>query len=118
MGWNAAIVFSYGLPIPGRETTAVGNFNEALAFIGKMAAEGKCSEPEVFHHGYGGGFMLVKAESVEFLDEVMEMEEVHKFIDVASLTSSDFKYERYLTGDALIDGMAEWTGIASELAIM
>ena len=116
MGWNAAIVFNYGVPVPGREAASIANFTEALTFMGKMAADGKCAEPEVFHHPYGGGFMLLKSESVELLDEIMQMDEFHRLVDVASLTTSDFTFERYMTGDALMDGMAEWTGIAAEFA--
>ena len=55
MKWNAALMLSYTKPISGREAKAMEVFADALTMYGKLAADGKCAEPEVFHHLVGGG---------------------------------------------------------------
>ena len=53
--WNAALKISYTHPMVGRETEALEVFSDGLVMWGKLAADGKCAEPEVFHHLVGGG---------------------------------------------------------------
>ena len=72
MQWNAAIFIKYSLPIPGREADAMKLFTDGLALWGKLAADGLCSEPEVFHHRDGGGFMFVRTESVDAADSILD----------------------------------------------
>ena len=118
MGWNAALVFSYGVPVPGREAAALNNFADAQVFFGKLAADGRCSEPEVFHHGYGGGMMIVKAESPAILHELLMMDDGRKLIGTASFTSTDFSYQMYVTGEQLAENMTRYAGIGTELGYL
>lgn len=118
MRWNAALVFSYGVPVPGRENAALANFADAQTFFGKLAADDKCSEPEIFHHGYGGGMMIIKAESPEILHEILLMDDGRKLISTASFTSTGFKYEMYNTGEFLMDSMVLYSGIGTELGYL
>ena len=116
--WKAALMISYGLPIPGREVKALTNFADAQTTFGKLAADGKCAEPEIFHHADGGGFMLLRAEEPEILHEILEMDEVRHAINTALYTSLDFHHEIMVTGDVLMERMAEYTSIGSELGYM
>jgi hypothetical protein len=116
--WKAALMISYGLPIPGREVKALTNFADAQTIFGKLAADGKCAEPEIFHHTDGGGFMLLRAEGPEILHEILEMDEVRHAINTALYTSLDFHHEIMVTGDVLMERMAEYTSIGSELGYM
>jgi len=118
MHWNAALVFSYGVPVPGREEAALENFADAQTFFGKLAADGRCAEPEVFHHGYGGGMMIIKAETPEILHEIMMMDEARKSLTTASFTSTDFRYEMYITGEELAESMSRYAGIGTELGYL
>jgi len=118
MRWNAALVFTYGVPVPGREHKALENFADAQTFFGKLAADGKCSEPEIFHHGFGGGMMIVKVEHPEVIDEILMMDEGRKLLAIGSFTSSDFRYERFITGEALADGMMRYAGVGTELGYL
>jgi hypothetical protein len=118
MRWNAAYVFSYGVPVPGREAKALQNFADAQTFFGKLAADDKCSEPEIFHHGYGGGMMIVKAESPEILHEILLTEEARKIISTTSFTSTGFRYEMYNTGENLMDSMMLYAGVGTELGYL
>jgi hypothetical protein len=118
MGWNAALVFSYGLPIAGREAAALESLADGQVFFGKMAADGRCAEPEVFHHGYGGGMMIVKAETPAALHDILMMDEARKLITGAMFTTTNFHYEMFLTGEELADGMARYAGVGTELGYL
>ncbi len=118
MGWNAALVFSYGVPVPGREAKALQNFADAQVLFGKLAADGRCSEPEIFHHGYGGGMMIVKAEDAAVLHDILTMDEARRAMSTASFTSTEFMYEMYTTGEALVDNMTMYAGIGTELGYL
>lgn len=115
MAWNAAVVFSYGVPVSGREAAALENFANAQTFFGKLAVEDKCAEPEIFHHGFGGGMMIVKAETPAILQEILTMDEGQKLLAAASFTSTDFRYELYLTGEELAESMVRYAGVGAEL---
>jgi hypothetical protein len=118
MRWNAAYVFNYGVPVPGREAKALQNFADAQTFFGKLATDDKCSEPEILHHGYGGGMMIVKGESPEILHEILLTEEARKIISTASFTSTGFKYEMFHTGESLMESMALYAGVGTELGYL
>lgn len=118
MIWNAALVFSYGVPVPGREALALENFADAQVFFGKMAADGRCAEPEIFHHGYGGGMMIIKAETPAVLHEMLMLDEGRKLLATASFTSTGFQYQVYITGEELAESMTRYAGVGSELGFL
>jgi hypothetical protein len=113
--WNAAIMISYRLPVPGREGKAMEVFADALTLFGKLAADNKCAEPEVFHHLSGGGMFVVKTESIEMAYEILDLDDVSKVIDVAVFTVSDFAIEVMITGGKLMGNMSQYTAIGTEL---
>ena len=113
--WNAALMMSYTKPIPGREAKAMEVFADALTIYGKLAADGKCAEPEVFHHLVGGGMFLVKTETIASAHEILDMDEVRKMLDVAMFTVDDFNVEVMVTGVNLMANMSLYTAIGTEL---
>lgn len=115
MTWNAALVFFYGVPVPGRESKAMDNFTDAVTFFGKLAADGKCAEPEMFHYGFGGGMMIVRGPSAEDLFEILGSDDARRLTAAATFVSTDFKYELMFTGERLMDNMANWTAVGSGL---
>ena len=115
MTWNAALVISYTTPIPGREAKAMEVFTTALTTFGTLAADGKCAEPEVFHHLIGGGMMIVKTESIAVAYEILELDDVRRIVDTAVFTVSDFGIEVMVTGEKLMANMALYTTIGVEL---
>ncbi len=48
MARDAALVTTFGSPVRGREAKSLEVFTEFLTFLGKQAAEGRCSQPEPF----------------------------------------------------------------------
>jgi hypothetical protein len=115
MMWNASIVIRFGVPIVGREAKAMETFANAITTFGGLAAEGKCSDVEVFNHLFGGGMMVVKTESFEDAHEILEMEDVRKIVETAIFTVDDFDVELMVTGQRLMDNMSEYTAIGTEL---
>lgn len=113
--WDAAIAISYERPIPGREARALEVFTDALTLFGKLAADGVCAEPEVFHHLVGGGVMLVKTEDVAKALEILEMEDVRRIIEIAFLTVDGFETRVMITGERVMQNMAFFGEIGAEL---
>jgi hypothetical protein len=113
--WNAALRLSYTKPIPGREAKAMEVFADALTIYGKLAADGKCAEPEVFHHLVGGGMFLVKTETIAGAYEILEMDDVRRMLDIAMFTVEDFEVEVMVTGENLMTNMSVYTAIGTEL---
>ena len=115
MRWNAALLLTYTKPIPGREGKAMEIFADALTTFGKLAADGKCAEPEVFHHFIGGGMFIVKTEDFEAAHEILEMDDIRKMFDIAIFTVEDFNVEIVFTGERLMENMSLFTAIGTEL---
>jgi hypothetical protein len=115
MAWNTAVIFFYGVPVAGREAKAFETFNDAATFFGKLAADGKCAEPEMFHYGFGGGMMIVRAASIEDLFEMLERDESRKIIAAATYTVTDFRYEIFFTGERMMENMGNWAQVGAEL---
>ncbi len=118
MTWDTALVFSYGLPVAGREAKALEAFADGQAFFGKMAADGMCAEPELFHHGFGGGMMIVRAETYEKLFDMLEMEEAKQLIEVCMFTVQDFKFAFMQTGERLMESMGNFAKVGADLGYL
>ena len=115
MTWNAALKMSYERPIAGREAKAMDVFADALTIFGKLAADGKCAEPEVFHHLVGGGMFMIRCEDVETAVELLELDEMRHMLDEAVFTVEDFDVEIMVTGEQLMRNMSLYTAIGTEL---
>ena len=116
--WNAALKISYAHPMVGRETEALEVFSDGLVLWGKLAADGKCAEPEVFHHLVGGGMFLIKCADLEAAAELLELEEVRRLFERAVLTVEGFDVEMMSTGEHLMANMALYGVVGSELGYL
>ncbi len=115
MTWNAALMISYTTPVPGREGKAMEVFAGGFTIFGKLAVDGKCAEPEAFQHLFGGGMFIIKTESVETANEILDMDDVRKMLDTAVFTVNDFHVEILVTGAKLMSNMSEYAGIGTVL---
>ena len=118
MTWNTALVFSYGLPVPGREVKAMEAFADGQALFGKFAADGMCAEPELFHHLFGAGMMIIRAESYEKLFAMLEKEEAKRLIDLCTFTVQDFEFTFMHTGELLMEDMGLYATVGAELGYL
>ena len=115
MAWNAALKISYARPIAGREAKAMEVFADALTIYGKLAADGMCAEPEVFHHLVGGGMFMIKCESVGTAFELLALDDVRRMLDEAVFTVEEFDVEIMVTGGQLMSDMSLYAAIGTEL---
>ena len=115
MTWNAALLMTYRMPVPGREAKAMEVFADALTAFGKLAADDKCAPPEVLHHLTGGGMFIVKTEDTATAYEILEIDDIRRILDTALFAVAEFNVEVMVTGEKLMSNMSIYTGIGTEL---
>lgn len=116
--WDAAIAIRYLGPAFEREAKALEAFDEALTLFGKMAAEGICAEPEVFHHLVGGGLMIIKTETIEKAVEILEMENVRKLFETCLYCVEEFEVELMVTGEKVLHNVKFYGEVGAELGYL
>jgi hypothetical protein len=117
MGRDAALVTSWGPAVVGREAGALEVFMEFMSFIGKAAAEGKCSEVEPFLATDGsGGFGIVRGKS-DALRELSESDENLRLISKAQLYVTDLKTHWYYTGEEVMNLTSIFAQVMGEAGI-
>lgn len=94
---KAAFVVTWSTPVPGREKKAIEYFREVNDFFAKLAAEGKCTEPEYFLAPHGPHFWFVKGE-FETLAGLQALPKVQEFIFQGRYLNTGFDYGFYLVG--------------------
>lgn len=98
MARDAALIATWGNTARGREAKALEVFMDFLTFWGKKAADGKCSEPEVFFNADGSeGISIVKGKS-DALAEIVESEDYEKLIAKGQLIVDGLKTHLYFGG--------------------
>lgn len=113
MSRDAALVSTWGQPIPGREAKALEVFMDFMTLWGKQAAEGKCTEPEAFIATDGsGGFAIVKGKS-DVLQQISESEEALDLIVKAQTLVGNLESKWYYTD--VIDDTSRYARILAEL---
>ena len=118
MSWNYALVFTYGLPVPGREAKALEAFADAQVVFGKFAADGVCSEPENFQKPFGGGMMIIRADGYEKLFDMLEMDDTKHLIEVCLFAVQDFEFAFMHTGSLLMEDMGLYASVGTELGYL
>jgi hypothetical protein len=118
MARDTALVTTFGYPVRGREAKSLEVFTEFLTFLGKQAAEGRCSQPEsYFAADTSTGMVIVRGRS-DALAEITESEEYDKLLAKGQLVVEDLKVRWYLTGEEIDRGMRIFAEAGSELGYM
>jgi hypothetical protein len=118
MARDAAILTSWGPAVRGREAKALEVFMDFLTYIGKQAADGKCSEAEPYFAADGsGGFAIVKGKSDTLL-EVWESDENERLITKAQLLVEGLKSHWYYTGEEVQNLTQIFAQVGNELGYM
>jgi hypothetical protein len=118
MARDTALVTTFGYPVRGREAKSLEVFTEFLTFLGKQAAEGRCSQPEsYFSADTSTGMVIVRGRS-DALAEITESEEYDKLLAKGQLVVEDLKVRWYLTGEEIDRGMRIFAEAGSELGYM
>ena len=118
MGKQAAVVTTWASSVPGREAKAIEAFMDYLTVLGKLAADGKVSEPEAyFKYDGSGGMGIVRGDSATLL-EIWESDDFRNVLAAAQLTVQNLHTEMYLAGEAVQDTVGNFTRVAGEMGYM
>ena len=119
MARDVALITTWGNTARGREAKGLEVFMDALTFWGKRAADGRCSEPEVFfEEDASSGILIVKGKS-DALREITESDEYETLISKAQFVVEELKTHWYLTGDEEIQrGTRIYAEAGNELGFM
>ena len=113
---DSALVVTWKNPLPGREKMALDYAVEVSEHWGKLAADGRCSPPEMFFFPDGTGMWMVKGDRLT-LEELMYAEESQHLTRKGQLLLEAFAWSFAMTGRAGEEYLLNWAATAQELAI-
>jgi hypothetical protein len=118
MARDAALVITFGSPVRGREAKSLEVFTEVLTFLGKQAAEGRCSQPEPFFATDASNGMIIVRGRSDALAEITDSEEYDKLLAKSQMVVEDLKIHWYFTGEEIDRGMRIFAEAGGELGYM
>ena len=104
---QSALVVTWTHPVPGREQKALEFAAEVQAFWGKMASEGKCSQPQMFFSERGTGLWIVTGER-DTLMQLHDSEEARLFLMKGDLLLENYSADIVYTGDSAMDYLTRY----------
>jgi hypothetical protein len=113
---DSALIVTWRTPIPGREKAALDYAVEVNEYWGKLAADGKCSEPEMFFLS-DYGMWMVKG-TTDTLWQLYGAEASQRLLRKGQLLLDHFTYELVKTGDAAAGFMLQFADLAKELSLL
>jgi hypothetical protein len=115
---NAARVFFWGPPIPGREQKALQHFNDVTQFYAKKKEKGEIESYEaIFFDHFSSeldGILIVRADS-DKLDKIFQSDESVNFRHRAELLLSNYKVAMGIVGEGIKEGLASYAKQVAEL---
>jgi hypothetical protein len=114
---HVAMIVHWRSPYPGREARALEYGAEVNDYWGKLAAEGKCTSPEMFFSTTGLGTWMVKGDR-ETLEALAASDASQRLLAKGAFLLEDFGWEFHLTGDAADEYMTRYAAVGSELGII
>ena len=114
---DTAFIISWKVPFPGREKQSLELAAQADEQWGKLAAEGKCTQPEWFFLPEGWGMWMVKGER-RALEELVQTEESRRLLAKGTLLLQDWQWSLAETGSGAERFMTDYGAIGGELGIL
>jgi len=114
---KAALMVHFREPVPGREKLALDYRADVDEYWGKLAADGKCTFPELFFGSVGGGVWMVKGD-LETLEEVVRTPAAQTLLYKGGLLFREFGYEFYLTGESVDEYILRYKEIAKGFGLI
>lgn len=112
---DAAIIWTYGMPLPGHEADAMAYWFESTQYWTERADEGLCTPLENFMSGSAPfNIGIVRGEHAT-LFELAHTEAFQKLTDKGMLLLSDYHYWFYETGEGLGRVATAYMEAANEL---
>ena len=113
---NVAMVVTWAHPVVGREMKALEYGAEVQGFWRKQAADGKCTEPELFFGSTGTGLWMVKGDQAD-LNEIWMSPESQRLLAKGALLLGGLGWQSMITGDAADDYLGVYGQVAGELGV-
>jgi hypothetical protein len=114
---DAALVVTWLVPFAGREKAALDYGVAVNDHWGKLAAEGKCSTPEMFFFPSGSGMWMVKGD-LAALEELFWRPESQRLNTKGQLLLQRYRWEFALAGDAADEFMLRYAAAGQELGVL
>jgi hypothetical protein len=111
-----ALVFKWLKPFPGREAKALEVLADCRTYFGKLAAEGKVTEPMVFT-SVNDGMMIVSGE-MTFMFDIMNRDDFVVLMDKCMYVAEGFRFDTYFTGELMDQRLGLYAKAGKELAFL
>ena len=111
-----AYVVTWNGAVHGREMKAIEYGAAVQEYWGRLAAEGKCTEPEMFFFPDGHGMWMVKGD-FQTLEQLWFEDEAQHLLAKGTWLLEDFGYEFVRTGDAADQYLAFFADVGKEMAL-
>lgn len=119
MARDGALISTWRNPVRGREAKALEVFMDFLTFWGKRAADGSCSEPEIYFADDGSHAMAIVRGKTDVLREIQDSEEFEGLLVKGHYIIDDLAVRTYITGDEEIQrGTRIYAEAGAELGYM
>ncbi len=109
---DTALITKWVTPFPGREKRALEYAAEVSDHWGKLAADGKCTEPEFFYFG-DSGMWMTKGKRDELL-ELTYTDESRRLLAKGRFLLQGFTWELAATGSDAEQTMLAYGRVAEE----
>ncbi len=111
-----ALVFKWLKPYPGREAKALAVLADFRTYFGKLAAEGKVSEPLVLMQ-VNDGMFLVRGD-MEVMFDITGRDDFIVLLNKAMFVCEGFAFHMYFTGEELDRRLGLYGQAGQELAYL
>jgi hypothetical protein len=112
---DTALVFTWTGPVVGREAKVVDLWPESMEFFGKLAADGKCSDLEVFFSPSAPfNFAMVRGPLMSIL-EIIDSDAFRTLTNKCFYLLEDWHYYTYTTGESTQPFIDRFVTVGSEL---
>jgi hypothetical protein len=104
-------------PIAGREKLALDYGVEVKQYWTRLAAEGKCSPPELFFFSNGHGLWMVKGD-IDTLWSIHVEEATQRLLTKGQLLLQDFAFDFVTTGNDAGEYMLTVAAAGEDLGVL
>ena len=113
---DSALVATWRTSVPGREKSALDYGLEVNEYWGKLAADGKCSEPEMFF--FSGHAMWMVKGAPDTLGQLYGADATQRLLTKGQLLLEEFASELVKTGNAANEFLLQYAGVGQELGLI
>jgi hypothetical protein len=114
---DSALIVTWTRPTAGREKLALDYGMEVKDYWTKLAAEGKCSPPELYFFSNGHGLWMVKGD-IDTLWSIHVEEATQRLVTKGRLLLEDFAFDFVTTGKDAEEYMLTTAAVGQDLGVL